>query len=49
MTAVIEQRLDTLFGAFDEKAPSVKFKNAVLGKLDRAGGTLLDPTQYTEN
>ena len=45
----MEQRMDTLFGAFDDKAPSAKFRNQVLGKLDRAGGSLLDSTQYTEN
>ena len=48
-TEDIEQRLDTLFGAFDGKAPSAMFRNQVLGKLDRAGGSLLDSTQYTEN
>jgi len=37
-------RLDTLFGAFDEKIPSSRIKKEVLGKLDRAGGTLLDST-----
>ena len=41
--------MDTLFGAFDSKAPSARSKNQVIGKLDRAGGSLLDSTQYTEN
>ena len=45
----MEQRLSTLFGAFDDKAPSENLKNAILGKLDRAGGSMLDSTQYTEN
>ena len=45
----IEQRLSTLFGAFDEKVPSERLKNSIIGKLDRAGGSMLDSTQYTEN
>ena len=40
----IESRLDTLFGAFDETTPSEKIKNSVVGKLDRAGGSMLDST-----
>ena len=47
--ATIEQRFDTLFGAFDDKPPSKDLKNKILGNLDRAGGSLLDQTQYTEN
>ena len=33
-----EKRIDTLFGAFDEKVPEERFRSQVLGKLDRAGG-----------
>ena len=44
MSSTMEQRLNTLFGAFDEKAPSENLKNAILGKLDRAGGSMLDST-----
>ena len=49
LSSTIEQRLSTLFGAFDDKPPTENFKNSVLGKLDRAGGSMLDSTQYTEN
>ena len=49
LDSVVEHRLSTLFGAFDEKVPEERFKNSILGKLDRAGGSMLDETQYTEN
>ena len=45
----IENRFDTFFSAFDERAPSKKVKQKILGNLDRAGGSLLDQTQYTPN
>ena len=45
----ILDKLDTLFGAFDNKSPANAIKKKVLGKLDRAGGNMLDTTQYTEN
>ena len=44
LDSTIEQRLDTLFGAFDEKVPSRGSKQQILGNLDRAGGKLLDVT-----
>ena len=49
LSSIMEQRLSTLFGAFDEKVPTSNLKNVILGKLDRAGGSMLDSTQYTEN
>ena len=45
----MEQRFDTLFSAFDSKAPTEATRNKILGNLDRAGGSLLDQTQYTDN
>ena len=45
----MEQRFDTLFSAFDSKAPSQDTRKKILGNLDRAGGSLLDQTQYTDN
>ena len=40
----ILDKLDTLFGAFDNKSPANAIKKKVLGKLDRAGGNMLDTT-----